>query len=554
MKPRFLLVLLLSSAACGAPRATPAPTPAPSPMSTAPSTAPVPSPGPAETPDSAYSDWQLRDAQLDGVTGISLRRAERELLAGRQPRRTVVVAIIDSGSDTAHVDLRANLWRNAREVAGNGRDDDGNGYADDVLGWNFIGGRDGRDVHQDTYELTRLYVRCTRTNVQPALTAEERGRCGTIRSAFDSARASALQYRQQVANIDAMLGQAMTTLRRALGGDSVTAARVQAIASTQADVRQARQLYLQLADAGITPEAVAEAKEQVETQVAYNLNPDFDPRPIVGDDPRDPSERRYGNTDVMGPDSRHGSHVAGIIGAVRANSVGIDGIAPAVQLMSIRTVPDGDERDKDVANAIRYAADNGAHIINMSFGKAYSPQKGVVDEAVKYADAKGVLMIHAAGNDGANVDEVASFPTPRYLDGGRARNWIEVGASSWKGRDSLAASFSNWGRANVDVFAPGVDILSTVPGSEYERLSGTSMAAPVVTGLAAVLMAYHPTLTAADIRRIILASATPLGNVMVARPGDGQRVPFSTLSVTGGVVNAHAALRMAQQQEGAVQP
>jgi subtilisin family serine protease len=244
----------------------------------------------------------------------------------------------------------------------------------------------------------------------------------------------------------------------------------------------------------------------------------------------------------------HGTHVAGIIGAVRNNDVGVDGIAPSVKVMMVRAVPDGDERDKDIANAIRYAVDNGAQVINMSFGKAFSPQKAAVDSAVRYADAHGVLMVHAAGNDAENSDVKASFPSPNYLGGGRAQNWIEVGASSWKSGESLVAPFSNYGHTLVDVFAPGVDILSTVPGG-YERDSGTSMAAPVVTGLAALLLDYFPTLTGADVKRIILASAVRHTDQSVQKPGGGS-VRFGELSATGGIVNAYAAIKMAMDQTG----
>jgi subtilisin family serine protease len=214
--------------------------------------------------------------------------------------------------------------------------------------------------------------------------------------------------------------------------------------------------------------------------------------------------------------------------------------------MMVRAVPDGDERDKDIANAIRYAVDNGAQVINMSFGKGFSPQKAVVDAAVKYADAHGVLMIHAAGNDGADMDSVQNFPNARYLDGGRPRNWLEVGASSWKGGTDLAAEFSNYGQTQVDLFAPGVDILSSVPGDKYERDSGTSMAAPVVTGVAALVMSYYPELSAFDVKRILLNSATRHPDQMVTKPGSkGDKVPFGTLSATGGIVNAYGALKMA---------
>jgi subtilisin family serine protease len=217
--------------------------------------------------------------------------------------------------------------------------------------------------------------------------------------------------------------------------------------------------------------------------------------------------------------------------------------------MMVRAVPDGDERDKDIANAIRFAVDHGARVINMSFGKGYSPEKGAVDEAVRYADAHNVLMVHAAGNDGKDLSSYPNFPTPAYADSGHARNWIEVGASSWQGGDTLAASFSNYGRDQVDVFAPGVDILSTVPGDRYEKDSGTSMAAPVVTGLAALLLSYYPDLSAADLKRVILASATRYTNQTVVRPGadHGEKVAFGSLSRTGGIVNAYAALKLLQQ-------
>ena len=312
------------------------------------------------------------------------------------------------------------------------------------------------------------------------------------------------------------------------------------------EVRRARELFLQMAAQDITPKVLADAGEAYEAYLRYGYNTDFDPRDIVGDDYADVGERVYGNPDVTGPDAEHGTHVAGIIAAVRGNGEGVDGIAPAVRIMAVRAVPNGDERDKDVANAIRYAVDNGAHVINMSFGKGFSPRKDAVHEAVRYADSKGVLLVHAAGNDGEDLAKKPNFPTARFDSTSRAENWITVGASSWKGLDSLAAPFSNYGAEQVDVFAPGVDILSTMPEGAYDRNSGTSMAAPVVSGLAALLMAYYPSLDAADVKRIIKESATTYRTRQVARPGGGT-APFGTLSVTGGVVNAVAAVRMAEE-------
>jgi subtilisin family serine protease len=519
---------------------------APTPPTT---TAPAAADAPATRLTEAPRNWHLLDESTDHVPGISADRAMRELLAGKQTVRTVVVAIIDNGIDTSHADLRANLWTNPKETPGNGKDDDNNGYTDDTRGWNFIGGRDGKNVTHDTYEVTRQHVRCTRGNTGagslPPLSAEA---CKTIADEFTKKRAESEQNLQRYKPIRDALSRAVTLLKAATGSDSLTPQRVSGVQPTKPELAQAKELYLQLAANDITPAMLDDAVKQFESDVQYGYNPDFDPRPTVGDTYANPAERQYGNADLSAQDPMHGTHVAGIIGAVRGNGVGMDGIAPAVRLMAIRAVPDGDERDKDIANAIRYAADNGARIINMSFGKAYSPYKSAVDDAVRYADAKGVLMIHAAGNDGEDIGKNVNYPSPSYLSGGRPQNWIEVGASSWKGGDSLAASFSNFGHNTVDLFAPGVDVYSTIPGNHYTKLNGTSMAAPVVTGVAALLMDYFPNLTAADVKRILLSSATRHTQQMVISPGEGGgRVPFGSLSVTGGIVNVYNAVKMAEQ-------
>jgi len=559
---RFAALVLLAACAStkvttGAPAPAAAPATASAPTNTAAASRPAAAASAAPkafTPlTEAPRDWQLLDVS-DRVAGISERKAERELLAGKQPKRTVLVAVIDGGIDTAHVGLKANLWSNPKEVAGNGKDDDNNGYVDDVRGWNFIGGKDGKDVQYDLLEVTRLYVRCSKPNAGPAgptakLPAPDAATCKRAADEYQKQREQNQNMQQQVQQIGVVMTRANEILRRAMNTDSLTRAKVSAFQPTSSDAMQAKMMWLRLADAGITPQELEDAKKEVESKAKYGLNPEYDPRTIVGDDYANVSERKYGNSDVMGPDAKHGTHVAGIIGGVRGTPGGIDGIARGVKIMMVRAVPDGDERDKDIANAIRYAVDNGANVINMSFGKGFSPEKSAVDEAVKYADSKGVLMVHAAGNDGENLAEKPSFPTPVYLAGGRPNNWIEVGASSWKGLDSLAAPFSNYGKAQVDVFAPGVDILSTVPGGGFERESGTSMAAPVVTGLAALVMSYYPNLSAADVKRIILDSATRYADQKVARPGaeNGEQVPFGSLSVTGGVVNAYSALKLAEQ-------
>ena len=510
----------------------------------APSPAPTPAPVVREAPD----NWHLLDPQADGYVGISLLKAERELLAGRAPARTVIVAVIDNGVDTLHSKLRPQLWTNTDETPGNRRDDDNNGYADDIRGWNLIGSADGRNVHEDTYEVTRLAAQCSRSSGRDSLRPDLRQRCPEIEAHFARKRAEAQEVLRNVTQIEGILQQIVPYLKRQLRTDSLTAAAVEAFRPMNDTATQARGLYLQIASMGINDAEIVEAKKAYESQVKYGYNQSFDPRGIVGDNYPDTSVKRYGNPDVAGPEPLHGTHVAGIIAAL--DSAGARGIARNVKIMALRAVPDGDERDKDIANAIRYAVDNGAHIINMSFGKAYSPHKTYVDDAVKYADSKGVLMVHAAGNESANVDSTASFPTPVYLDGsGRARNWIEVGATSWHGKDSLVATFSNWGKSVVDVFAPGDDIKSTAPGGTYKKESGTSMAAPVVAGVAALVMSYYPGLSAADVKRVVLESAHKLAETKVIRPGEGSNSPvvFGDLSATGGVVNAYNALKRAEE-------
>ncbi|MBX3172916.1 MAG: S8 family peptidase [Gemmatimonadaceae bacterium] len=538
-----LFAAFLLSACAGSAASTA--TTAPRPEAAAPIAADVPSFAGETPPDS----WHLLDLEADGVAGISANRAVRELLANRRPSREIVVAIIDGGVDTAHAALAPALWRNARETARNARDDDRNGYTDDINGWNFIGGADGQNVHRDTYEAVRVDVSCRRraaAGSASALSSAERAECTRAAEYVQKERQEMTQYQRTVQQADQVLTMAVGALKTALGTDSLTDAAVAGLQPATPEVARARSIYQQLAAQGITPEVIKKAKNDVSSRLNFGLDSAFNPRPIVGDDTLNLTERGYGNPDVTGPDASHGTHVAGIVAARRSGEHAA-GVSPA-RLMVIRAVPDGDERDKDIANAIRYAVDNGAQIINMSFGKSFSPHKAVVDAAVRYADEKGVLMVHAAGNDGANNDSSTNYPSPEYVGGGRPNLWIEVGASSWKGGNALAAAFSNYGSRTVDLFAPGVAILSTVPGGTYERNDGTSMAAPVVSGTAALLMAYCSQLSAREVKEILLTSAIRRPNQRVTEPGGEREVAFGSLSTTGGIVNAYAAVRLAQQR------
>ncbi len=513
----------------------------------------------AAQPTVPPQQWYLLDPAADGVMGVSVRKTYDELLKGR-PSTPVVVAIIDAGIDTAHADLRQLLWTNPREIAGNGLDDDQNGYVDDMHGWNFLGGADGRNVDVETYEDTRIIARLkplyegkSRTSV-PAAKRAEYDLYQKVRKTQAAKVAENTERVQSLEQAYSLNTKGATSLRDALGLARLDTASLRTATPTDPNLyRAAISLYGNLRSAGYADleSVLADMKEGLDdsrNQLDFNLNPTFTPRAtIIGDNPDNTQDHRYGNRDNHGPDPMHGTHVAGIIGADRTNTLGILGIADNVRLMAVRAVPNGDERDKDVANAIRYAVDNGASIINMSFGKYYSPQREAVDEAMRYAATKGVLLVHSAGNENDDIDVNVEFPSPVYPGGQRVPNMITVGASARTNDQHLVADFSNYGRKNVDVFAPGNQIYSTLPGQQYGNKSGTSMASPVVSGMAAVLKSYFPSLTAPDLKRIILQSAV-VYHTKVLKPGTRKEVDFAELSSTGGLVNLYRAVQMASQE------
>jgi subtilisin family serine protease len=510
----------------------------------------------AETEEiTATETWHLTPANENPYLGTGVEKAYRELLADKDPKEKVIVAIIDSGTDIYHEDLNAKIWTNEDEIRNNNLDDDQNGYVDDIYGWNFIGGPDSTHVNKDTYELTRIYARLSEKYKGVARDSsvvtdkEEFDYYLEIREDFND---RIQENRQEMMQLD-QTRQAIQFALTTLGVSSIDSLSVEQLEVKNQDtqqVMQAKQILNYLKGNGATDKDLKDLEEyydHVNSLAEYELNPDFNPRPIVGDDYDDLSNRYYGNNDVVGPRNDHGTHVAGIVGAIRDNNLGAQGIADNIELMILRTVPDGDERDKDVANSIRYAAENGAKVINMSFGKGYSPYKHYVDDAIRFADSLGVLMVTGAGNDGKNIDSTSTYPSPEFNDGSRAVNYLTVGASSWKTDSTLTAGFSNYGKSRVDLFAPGVDIYSTYPDNEYQSNSGTSMASPVVAGVAALIMSHYPELSTREVKEIILETVTKVDKLVV-KPGSGELVNFSNLSSTGGIINAYKALKIAEER------
>jgi cell wall-associated protease len=523
-----------------------------------------------EKPEAYKKGWHLEDHQSSGIYGISADKAYKEFLMGKSPKKKIIVAVIDSGIDTAHEDLKPILWKNRKEIPGNGIDDDKNGYIDDIQGWNFIGGKDGKNVGKDSYEAVRVYYKFkpefgNGTVDESSLSGEKKMQYQLFTKAKNQIEAQAKEasmYVMILKDLVAKIPSADSILKLSMGKERYTGDELQDFKPSEASAIKAKSVVLgffqqtrqmENTNVGLIADLIQFYEGEKSKVEAVEKEPIRYRQDVVKDNYNDINDRFYGNNDLMGSDPSHGTHVAGIIGASRENQVGINGVANHVEIMTIRAVPDGDEHDKDIANAIRYAVDNGALVVNMSFGKSFSPEKKWVDEAVQYAASKGVLLVHAAGNDAKNIDTEDNFPSRNFGNDTLKvfSNWINVGASGATESD-LAASFSNYGKREVNVFAPGVKIYSSIPGGNtYGEKDGTSMASPVVAGLAALILSYYPDLSAEQVKDIIERSAKKTSTVSFTKPGtEDEKISLDQLSITGGIVNAFDALKLASTTKG----
>ncbi len=505
-----------------------------------------------EMSETEIQNWPHADISTDSVPGMSLAKAY-EFLSGKKTQ-TTIVAVIDSGIDINHEDLKDQAWVNTGEIAGNGKDDDKNGYIDDIHGWNFLGGAKGAATPEQL-EITRIYKKLDLKYADKTIgqisekDKEEYAYYHKVKKDFDKRVAEATKDYEYYQGLEKMLKEADAAAQKKFNKKDYTIADLNTLSAEEQNP-----LLMKILSSGGTAE---DASKQLErgidyygSQVNTMYNVDFDGRAITGDNAYDIKDIPYGNAFTIGSvdDEMHGTHVAGISLATRNNGKGMNGVASNVKLLSVRAVPDGDEYDKDVALAIRYAVDNGAKVINMSFGKSYSPNAEWVYDAIKYAASKDVLLVHAAGNDSKNIDKSDNFPTdaPDKINE-IADNVITVGAMTRHYDENLVAGFSNYGKLNVDIFAPGLEIYSTVPKSEYKSIQGTSMASPEVAGVAALVRSYYPQLSASQVKHILMNSGIKIDFDVKLPKGEGKKVPFSSLSVSGRVLNAYNALVMADQ-------
>lgn len=481
--------------------------------------------------------WSHLDLVKDTIPGMSVDKAYAELLKNKIGIK-VIVGIIDSGVDIDHDDLKSVVWTNTKEIPGNGIDDDKNGYIDDIHGWNFLG-----DITKETLEMTRILKK-------PDDGSEE---YKMAKAEYAVEYKKALQGKQQVD----FLVNSDKSIQTYLKKENYSLEDLEAIITLDSGLNRSKMVMTQIIG-NVGPKFKDEIegyRDHIYDQLDYNLNKEFDGRKVLGDNPEDLSVTQYGNNIVFGPDKKeaiHGTHVAGIIAQVRNNNLGGDGISNNAEIMAIRAVPIGDEYDKDIALAIRYAVDNGARVINGSFGKSYSPHKKWVYDALLYAQKKDVLFVHAAGNDGKNIDLAANPNFPNDSDDNKTEfvnNVLTVGALNNVYGETVIADFSNYGSFNVDVFAPGEEIYATVPNNKFKYLQGTSMASPNVAGVAALIRSYYPKLSASQVKQILMESGTLLPLTVELGESADKKVDVNS-SKSGKMVNAYNALLMAEKISG----
>ncbi len=520
--------------------------------------------------ESEIQAWPHKDIYVDSIPGLSLSKAYE--FVKNKKGNTVIVGVIDSGIDVEHEDLKNVTWVNQDEIAGNGVDDDKNGYVDDIHGWNFLGGEKGQK-NPEQLELTRIVKKWTPRfagkSPEEIVTDDKKDfeLYTELKELIDKKNESAAKQvekaaaqLQQFQLVKEMVVSANDTIQKVLGDKEMNTNNLNSIILADQKLMNGKLIIMRVLDAGATVEDAfvdldaviannKEIKDHYNNQLNAQYKINFDGR-LTGDDPYDITDTSYGNNYVIGSkdDEIHGTHVSGIIAAERNNGKGMNGVAHNVKIMALRAVPDGDEYDKDIALAIRYAVDNGAKVINMSFGKSYSPNAEWVYDAITYAAQKDVLLVHAAGNDASDIDTAENFPNDskdKLVE--FADNVITVGAMTRFYNEQLVASFSNYGKKNVDVFAPGLEIYSTFPKDSYESIQGTSMAAPEVAGVAALIRSYYPTLKASQVKQVIMDSGIEFNNEVIKPGAESETTNFSDLSVSGKIVNAYNALRLADK-------
>ena len=476
-------------------------------------------------------NWHNLDIEKDSVPGTSVERAYNELLNDLKGKK-VIVAVIDTGLDIDHISLSENIWINKDEKI-NGKDDDNNGYIDDIHGWNYLG-----SSYNETRDMTRILRDNKINNRKYNLVEEEIQK--EIKNSNE--QLNILNYYIQI------LDESKELLSDYLDNDNFSIQDVNNIETVDPKLNRAKNIYKDFDFYGYTKEYLNEGIDQYNDFINYHFNVEFNGR-TTNDDIYDINDRNYGDNNINNTkeSESHSTHVSGIISGNRKIEDGNKGINNLAEIMVLRAVPNGDEYDKDVALAIRYAVDNGAKIINGSFGKYFSSNPEWVIDAIRYASDNDVLFIAGAGNESKDLDSLSNdnYPNDQYFNKAEfSDTFIKVGASSINLDENFTAYFSNYGKINVDIFAPGVDIYSSMPNNKYKFQDGTSMASPVVAGIASLIMSYFPRLSAKKVKEIILESGIDI-DLEIGNLGDKKN--FNEYSKSGKLINAYNALILASK-------
>ncbi len=489
----------------------------------------------------SLTDWHK--SYCDTLQGLRSKEALAFLNSKHlKPKRQIILAIIDSGIDTTVVDLQAALWKNPKEKL-DGKDNDRNGYVDDLNGWNFLGTKDGSfnmisAGTQEYREFKRLFPKykyCDSTMIPEDTTEyayykKMRKKAGiqNYLRFFEYVSLKNEAYR----SLDSLL-----RLQPLLAKDTLTLEGLRQLSMTDDELwnkaYQSILVDIYRANRHTRWDELMEGHQEqfdLMRKRIEGIEKDRDKRLLMGDDMKDIDDRFYGNRILQTEDCEHGTIVAGIIAGQGKSAGSPQGIYPEARLMIIRAVPNGDEYDKDVATAIRYAVDNGAKIINLSLGKYNSPQADMVSQAIAYAARKDVLLLQSAGNNARNIDSLSYFPASKDKKGKVFPNYMRVGASDKQGKP---CSFSNYGKEEVDVFAPGVEVTSVTVGGRYTQSQGTSIASPAAAATAAIIRSYFPRLKAAQVKNILIETARPLPSNKYCRGGviDALRAVESAMEI-----------------------
>jgi subtilisin family serine protease len=500
--------------------------------------------------------WFEKDILIDSVPGISLNRAYDSLLKGKTGK-SIVVAVIDTEIDINHEDLKSHVWINTDEIPNNGIDDDQNGYVDDVNGWNFIGNSKGDNIIFSSLECVRVIQGYQKRVKEGKLREGQADYTLYIKAKkyYDSKLKSAQEDLDYGNFLFEGYPKAKSAMKKIFPEEDYTVEELDSTyeANKKINPDLARNAYF-MSDCfkyNLSEEWIANYRKQAKNKIDYTYNLNYIDKVGIDPFPNEITFNAYGthninkNLDVF----YHGTLVAGLIGATRNNGIGINGVASDVEIMSLAISSNGEEHDKDIALAIKYAVDNGAKVINMSFGKEFSMHKEWVFEAFEYAEKKDVIIISSAGNSAFNLEENNNYYPNDNINNGTevSNNFLLVGSISKNIDSSFLSYYSNYGVSDVDIFAPGQEIYTIIPNNEYKLDSGTSIAASITSGVAALIYSYYPNLKASEVKQILMDSGLEF-NIEVTTPIEENKektTPFNQLSKSGKVLNAYNALIMA---------